>query len=107
MMSKPLTQLVPGGAVLAALALGGSASGEAATPSSGSSSTTATLEASGRGGLPAPSSDAAKASAVRLTTARGGSAGAMHHIHDGWIRDLYLTDHEHYVRHHKRLASVA
>ncbi len=76
---KRLKQLVIPGAVLAALALGGPASAGAATASSGSSSTTA---AGGAG---------PKASAAPLTRVRGGSAGAMNHIRDGWIRDLYLT----------------
>jgi hypothetical protein len=110
MMQKRLKQLVIGGAVLAALALGGSASAGAATGSSGSSSTTATLQASSGGGwhvltsTRAPGTaahenaettvaggDAAKASAAPLTRVRGGSVGAMHHVRDGWIRDLYLT----------------
>jgi hypothetical protein len=132
MFSQRLTRSIAigataiGGAVLAALALGGSASTAAATGSSGSSSTTATLQASSGGGLPILSStrapgtaahespettvtgDAtAKASAAPLTMGRGGSVGAMHHTRDGWIRDLYLTDHEQYVRHHQRLASQA
>jgi hypothetical protein len=125
MMQKRLKQLVIGGAVLAALALGGSVSAGAATDSSGPSSTTATLQASG-GGLPALGSTrapetaahkgaettvaagaTAKAGAAPLTVGRGGSVGAMHHVRDGWIRDLYLTDHEQYVRHHQRLASQA
>jgi hypothetical protein len=111
MMQKRLKQLVIGGAILAALALGSSASAGAATGSSGSSSTMATLQASSNGGPPASltstrtpgavahenaektiTGDAAsKASAVPLTKVRGGSAGAMHHVRDGWIRDLYLT----------------
>jgi hypothetical protein len=75
MMQKRLKQLVIGGAILAALALGSSASAGAATGSNGSSSNVAAF----------------KASAVPLTHVRGGSAGAMHHVRDGWIRDLYLT----------------
>jgi hypothetical protein len=125
-MQKRLKQLVTGGPILAALALGSSASARVATESSGSSSTTATLQASSGGGLPALSSTrapataahesaettvtgdaAAKASAAPLTMDRGGSVGAMHHVRDSWIRDLYLTDHEQYVRHHRRLASRA
>jgi hypothetical protein len=34
---------------------------------------------------------ASNASAVQLTQVRGGSTDAMHHVRDGWIRDLYLT----------------
>jgi hypothetical protein len=126
MMRKRLKQLVIGGAALAALALDGSASVGAATGSSGSSSPTATLQASGGGEPPALTSTrapgttahenaettvtadaAAKVSAAPLTRVRGGSVGAMYHVRDGWIRDLYLTDHEQYVRHHQRLASMA
>jgi hypothetical protein len=91
MMQKRLKQLVIGGAVLAAVALGGSASAGAATGSSSGSSSTM----------------ASKASAAPLTRVRGGSVGAMHHERDSWIHDLYLTDHEQYVRHHQRLASQA
>jgi hypothetical protein len=84
MMWKRLKQLVIGSAIVpAALAVGSSASAEAATGnSSGQSSTVAPL-----------------------VTERGGSAGAMNHVRDSWIHDLYLTDHEQYVRHHERLAS--
>jgi hypothetical protein len=111
MMQKRLKRLVIGGAVLAALALGGSASAGAATASSGSSSTTDALQASSNGGTPASLTStrtpgavahenaektitrdaASKASAVPLTRVPGGSAGAMHHVRDRWIRDLYLT----------------
>ncbi|HSZ04830.1 MAG TPA: hypothetical protein VK778_06470 [Solirubrobacteraceae bacterium] len=96
MMLKRLKQLVIGSAVLpAALAVGSSASAEAATVnSSGPSSTPTTLQ-----------EGSAKASAVGLAAGRGGSAGAMSHVRDSWIHDLHLTDHEHYVRHHERLAS--
>jgi hypothetical protein len=95
MILKRLKQLVIGSAVLpAALAVGSSASAEAATVnSSGPSSTLATVQ----------ESSSAKAGAVGLAAARGGSA--MSHVRDSWIHDLYLTDHEHYVRHHERLAS--
>ena len=87
MMLKRLKQLLIGGAALAALALGSSASAGAATGSGNSS--------------------LAKASAAPLASVRGGSGGAMNHVRYGWIRDPYLTDHEQYVRHHKRLASQA
>ena len=95
MRRKRLKQLVIGSAVLAALALGSSPSAGAATENSGSSSATAS-------GAPA-----AKVSAAPLTADRGGSVGAMHHVRDSWIHDLYLTDHQQYVRHHQRLASQA
>jgi hypothetical protein len=126
MMQKRVKPLVIGGAILAALALGGSASAGAATDSSGSSSTTATLQAGSGGASPVltptrtpgtaahrnaeatiTADDAAKTSAVPLTGVRGGSVGAMHHVRDSWIHDLYLTDHQQYVRHHQRLASLA
>jgi hypothetical protein len=127
MMHKGLKQLTIGGAILAALVLGSAASAGAATGGSGSSSTMATLQASSNGGPPASltstrtpgavahenakkpiTGDAAsKVSAAPLTVGRGGSVGAMHHVRDSWIRDLYLTDHEQYVRHHQRLASLA
>jgi hypothetical protein len=109
MTQKRIKHPVIAGAVVAALALGGSASAGAATGSSGSSSTTATLQAGGAGKLPALSfarapgtaahesagtvtrDPAPKASAAPLTMGRGGSVGAMHHVRDSWIRDLYLT----------------
>jgi len=127
MMQKRLKQLAIGGAVLAAVAQGGSASAGAATGSSnGSSAPTASLQTSSGGASPVlPSTrtpgtaahknaetmitadDAAKASAAPLTRVRGRSVNAMHHVRDSWIYDLYLTDHEQYVRHHQRLASQA
>lgn len=84
MISKRLKQLVLGGAALAALAFGASASAGAAA-STGSSSS---------------------AAVATNATVRGGSVGAMNHVRDGWIHDLYLTDHEHYLRHHERLGSA-
>jgi hypothetical protein len=84
MISKRLKQLVLGSAALAALAFGGSASAGAAT-------------STGDAG--------AKISAAPLASVRGGSAGAMNHVPDSRIHDLYLTDHEQYLRHHERLAS--
>jgi hypothetical protein len=84
MTQKRLKQLVIGGAVLAALALGSSASAGAATGSSGSTSTIATYQTGSNGGPPA--------SLIYVRTrVRGGSVGAMHHVRDGWIHDLYLT----------------
>jgi hypothetical protein len=94
-MLKPLKRLLIGGAGLAALALAGPAPAGAATAVSGSSST-ATADV--------PS---AKAIAAPLTSVRGGSVRAMNHVRDSWIHDVYLTDHERYVRHHQRLASEA
>ncbi len=125
MTQKRLKQLVIGGAVLAAVAFGGSASAGAATGSSGSSSTITTLRASRGGASPVvistrtpgtathkdsettiTANDAAKAGAAPSTRVRGGgSVDAMHHVRDTWIHDLYLTDHQQYVRHHQRLAS--
>ena len=127
MMHKRLKQLVIDGAVLVAVALGGSASAGAATgSSSGSSSAMASLQASSGGASPIlPSTrtpgttahknaettitadDAAKASDAPLTRVRGGSVGAMHPVRDSWIHDVYLTDHEQYIRHHQRLRGQA
>ena len=47
----------------------------------------------------------ARASAAPLASVGVGSVGALNHVRDAWIHDLYLTDHERYVRHHERLAS--
>jgi hypothetical protein len=126
MMLKRLKRIVIGGAVLAGLALGSSSSAGAATGrSGGSSSTMTTLQ--GRSGSEGPSASfttthspgtaahenteqtvtgdaAAKATAAPPASGRVGSAGAMNHVRDRWIRDLYLTDHEQDVRHHERLA---
>ena len=123
-MSRRLKQLVIGGAVLATLALGSSASAGAATGNNGSSSTMVTLQGSSSGGPRASLTSthargaatdestektagdaAAKVTTAPLTSGRGGSAGAMNHVRDRWIHDLYLTDHEQYVKHHERLAS--
>jgi hypothetical protein len=89
MMLKRLKQLVIGGAALGALVLGSSAVTGAAAGGTGSSSTTTTLQARA----------AAPASA--------GSTSAMDHVRDGRIGDPHLTDHELYVRHHQRLATLA
>ena len=115
MTQKRLKQLVIGGAVLAAVAFGGSASAGAANVSNGSSSTIATLQASSRGASPVhtstrrPGTAAHKNSATTITACdvakAGGSVDALHHVRDSWIHDLYLTDHQQYVRHHRRLAS--
>jgi len=86
MASKRLKQLAIGGAASAALALGSSAVTGAAAGSTGSSSTTTTLNA--RAAAPA------------------GVTGAANHVRDGRIGDPQLTDHELYVRHHQRLASL-
>jgi hypothetical protein len=123
MISKRLKELVLGSAALAALACGGSASAAAATSTGSSSSATiATPQKSSDGG-PRPgfssthasetathvsaattvTADAgAKISAAPPASVRGGSVGAMNHVRDSWIHDLYLTDHEH----HDRLASA-
>ena len=93
-MLKRLTHLVVGGSVLGALALGGSAVAAAATAPSGSASTAT--------GALAPARSAAPPASVR-----GDSAGAVNHVRDGRVHDRYLTDHEHYLRHHQRLTSEA
>ena len=99
MMLKRLKQLVIGSAALAALALGSSATAGAAAGTGGSSSAAATLqdEVTGDAG--------ARAGAGPLASAGVGSVSALNHVRDSWIHDLYLTDHELYVRHHERLAS--
>jgi hypothetical protein len=91
MMLKRLKQLVIGGAALGALVLGSSAITGAAAGSTGSSSATTTLHA--RAAAPA--------------SVGGGTTGAMNHVRDVRIGDTHLTDHELYVRHHRRLATLA
>jgi hypothetical protein len=92
MMLKRLNHLVIGGAAVTALALGGSAIAGAATGSSGSPSTTAILqESSGEGRIPAFTSPNAPGTAV----------------HANAEKTVTLTDHEQYVKHHQRLASLA
>jgi hypothetical protein len=86
MIQKRLKRLVIGGAIVPAIALGSSADAVTATARSGSSSAIATAKASGSGGPPASITPTHAPGAVR-----GGSAGAMHHVRDGWIRDLHLT----------------
>lgn len=76
MLTRP-KQLLIAGAAVAALALGGSAIAAAAVDN-GSSPTPATANA----------------------------AGARRPAPDSVIHDPSLTDHERYVRHHERLASV-
>jgi hypothetical protein len=100
MVSKRLKQLAIGGAVVAALALGSSASAGAATASSSaSSSTLATQQEADR--------ETPRASTAVRASAREGSVGAMHHVRDGWVHELYLTDHEHYLRHHAALSGTS
>jgi len=102
-MSKRLKQLVIGGAALAALTLGGSASAGAASGSGSSSTVVATREST----VKTVTGDAApKGSAASLGSGRSGSIRAMHHVRDSWIHDLYLTDHQQYLRHHERLGSA-
>ena len=108
MRQKRLQHLVVGGALLAALAPGGSPGAGAATDSSGSSSTATSPQTSNGRRLPARGSPRAPGEAADGTadpTVAG--AGALHHVRDGWTPGQYLTDHEQYVRHHQRLASQA
>jgi hypothetical protein len=117
MMLKRLKQLLIGGVVLAVLTLGSSAVTGAATASSGLPSTLATpqgssdevpdlsLTATHAPGTATENTEktitgaaAANASAAPLARGRGGSVGAMNHVRDSWIHDLYLTNHEQYVR---------
>jgi hypothetical protein len=83
MTLKRLEQLVIGGAVVAALALGAPAVAGAATGMNGSSAPTVTLQAGKGEQTPTAAAD----------HARNGSTPALH-----------LSDHEQYVRHHQRLA---
>jgi hypothetical protein len=98
-MLKRLKQLVIGAATLAALAMGSAPTAGAARGTSGSSSTAATLKKAVAGDSPT------RASAAPSADVGVGSVRALNHIRDGWIHDVYLTDHELYVRHHERLAS--
>jgi hypothetical protein len=99
MMLKRLKQLVIGGATLAALALGSSATAGAAAGTSGSPSASTTLQEA------VTADPGAKANAAPLASVGVGWVGAVNHVRDRWIHDLYLTDHELYIRHHERLAS--
>lgn len=92
MATKRLIQPTIGAAVLAAVALGGSAFAGVASAAGGpSSSATAAGPSAGAGPTP---------------PARLGSATATSPPHDGLLHAPYLTDHERYVRHHQRLASA-
>ena len=97
-MQKRLRQLVIGGVVPAALAVGSSASAGAATGLGGPSPPAATLQA----GHPA-----AETSGTALAGLRGGSVGAANRLRERATGELSLTDHEQYVRHHQRLATPA
>ena len=98
MMQKRLRRLVIGGVVPAALAVGSVPSAGAGTGNGGSSSPAANLQV----GHPA-----AKTSAPALAGVRGGSVGAENRLCETATRELCLTDHEQYVRHHQRLATPA
>jgi hypothetical protein len=91
MIRKRLKQLVIGGAALGALVLGGSAITGAAAGSTGSSSATTALHAT----------------AAVPASVGGATTSAMNHVRDARIGDPDLTDHELYVRHHQRLATLA
>ncbi len=90
MTPKRLLQPTIGAAVLAAVALGGSASARAASAAGGASSPAIAA---------GPSAGAGAAPLTGL-----GSAAAPIARHDGVLHDPYLTDHERYVRHLQRLA---
>jgi len=91
MMLKRPKQLVIRGAAVAALVLGGSAIAGAATGSSSSPSTPATLNGSGGGPTVAFTSPNTPETTVHANTEK----------------TVALTDHERYVRHHQRLAPMA
>lgn len=94
MTSKRLLQPMIGVAALAAVALGGSALAEAATTANTPASVTAAVPPSGARTAP-------------LTSLGGGSPPASSRVRNGRRPDRDLTDHERYVRHHQRLASIA
>jgi hypothetical protein len=91
MLKRP-QQLLIASTVCAALGLGSSAIAGAATDRSGSSSTTAAVEV--------------EAGPAALASGGGGAIGAIHHARASWTADLNLSDHEQYLRHHRRLASA-
>ena len=101
MMLERLKHFLIGGAVLAALALGGSAVAGAATGSAGSTSATTAPKGSDGGGPAAAfisagtPGTAARGNVERAVTGRGAAKAGR------------LSDHEQYVRHHQRLASLA
>ena len=95
MTPKRLKQPTIGAAVLAAVALGGSAFAAAATAASAPPSPAAAA---------VPSSAAA---AAPLTAVGGGSGPRGAVCPTVSSREVYLTDHERYVRHHRRLASFS
>ncbi len=92
MTPKRLIQPTIGAAIVAAVALGGSAFAGAASAASGPSS-------------PAVAAGPSAGAAAAPLTGRG-SATAPIPRHDGLLHDRYLTDHERYVRHLQRLASA-
>ena len=96
MMQKRLRQLVIGGVVPAALAVGGSASAGAATGNGGAQWPAASLRAGHR---------VAEASVAAPTGLCPASVGAANRVCERASRELRLTDHEQYVRHHQRLAA--
>lgn len=98
MVLKQLKRLVIGGAALVALAVGGSASARAATGTSGSSSAAA---------MPQEALAADGAARAGAASVRGGSVGALNHVRDSWVHELYLTDRELNVGHRRRRASRA
>jgi hypothetical protein len=126
MLNRP-QQLLIASAVAAAIALGSSAIAGAATDSSGSSSATAAVHGSAGAARPLAVTYAdvrgkgSRASAESTVTAdaeveagpavlasgSGGATGAINHDWASWIGDLDLTDHEQYLRHHRRLAAIA
>jgi hypothetical protein len=98
MMQKRLKLLVIGGVVPVALDVSGSPSAGAATGNGGSLSSVATLHTS---------RPAAEAGAATRLGVQGGAGGTANPLRDRPTRELWLTDHEQYVRHHQRLATLA
>ena len=96
MTLKRIKQPAIAGAVLAVLALSGSALAGVATAAGGSSSTAST-------DVPSVDAGAAPASA---TGVGGGSVESIDYAGDGRTDAPYLTDHERYLSHHRRLTSA-
>jgi hypothetical protein len=97
MMQKRLRQLLVGGVVPAALAVAGSAGAGAATGHGGPSPPAATRQAAHRVG---------RTSSAGRAALRDGAVGAANRLRERVTPELSLTDHEQYVRHHQRLASL-
>jgi hypothetical protein len=88
MLKRP-QQLLIACAVCAAIALGSTAIAEAAMDRSDPFSTPVTVQV--------------EAGPAVLASGGGGTIGAANRAGASWIADLDLSDHEQYLRHHRRL----